>query len=193
MTDAVLLNSGGIDSRVAAAIMAGEDYGWHLHSLHIPFNPYNREACKGAAGRTAAMYCKSHEIASEPDNWITQFKGFKGCPHTGVYVHLLGAMYAVHRGFKWVVSGYRSDVMAFDWTGDLTNLLSASKVHQGPVFSMPLKLYKGTADGLEVAKEIGVDVSDTHSCWTDPPCGTCHKCEARNGTTATVGGTGVHS
>ena len=191
MPDAVLLNSGGIDSRVCAAIMQDKD--WKLHSLHLPFNPHNKGAARKAARRTAELYCVGHYEAREPDNWVTMFKGFQGLPHTGIYVHLMGAIYAVSKGFEWVVSGYRKDVMAFDWTSDLTNLLSASKVHEPATFSMPLKEESAGDAGLRIAKELGVDISDTHSCWTDPPCGTCHKCSARDGSTGSLGGAGVHS
>jgi 7-cyano-7-deazaguanine synthase in queuosine biosynthesis len=193
VTEAVLLNSGGIDSRVAAHIMTSEDYGWHLHSLHIPFNPHNKGACRKAAQKTARQYCVEHYEAREPDNWITQFKGFWGLPHTGIYVHLMGAIYAVSKDIQWVVSGYRKDVMAFDWTRTLTELLSASKVHRPAAIVMPLKESVAADAGIRMAKDLDVDISDTHSCWTDPPCGTCHKCKARSGATATVGGAGVHS
>ena len=177
-TEAVLLNSGGIDSRVAGWMM--HRMGWELHSLHIPFNPFNRQACRNAALVTATLYCKTHVVAAEPDDWMRPYWGArKGWPHTGVYVHLMGAIYAEYRGIGHVVSGLRRDVMAEDWRPHMISLLAASRVSDSAVLVMPLLEEIAPDAGIRRAEELGVDVSDTHSCWIDPPCGECAKCEAR--------------
>jgi len=194
MTEAVLLNSGGIDSRVAAAIMTGEDYGWQLHSLHIPFNPHNRKACKGAAKRTAEMYCVDHEVSRRPDDWMMHMheRGFKHLPHTGIYTHLLAAIYAHSHEIPYVVSGIRKDVMQEDWRGKFIDLLSMSKLTKPAVIVMPLLEETAADAGVRLAMELDVDISDTHSCWTDPACGTCHKCSTRDGSTSNLGRAWVH-
>lgn len=179
MTDIVLLNSGGIDSRVTAAMLA--DIGWTIHSLLIDWNPNASAALQRAAAETADRYCASHTVLPWGLDWRTEFPklGKLAIPYTALTATVLGAQYAHLKGVDWVATGARSD-MAPDreWVDLLQDILDLNvptgpKVLLTPVFDM---------DDFEVrdkARELGVDLTTTVSCPEDPPCGTCKSCRRR--------------
>jgi 7-cyano-7-deazaguanine synthase in queuosine biosynthesis len=127
------------------------------------------------------MLCETHEVANKPDNWMCwNDMGFEHWPHTGCYVITMAATYAHYIGAEYVVSGLRSDNVPDRWRQQAQDFLTGSKITPAPVLVFPL-FDKSAADaGIKKAEELGIDITDTHSCWIDPPCGECHKCEARN-------------
>jgi 7-cyano-7-deazaguanine synthase in queuosine biosynthesis len=178
MAEAVLLNSGGIDSRVVAHMM--HEKGWELHSLHVPWNAHNRDASIEAAQRTADRYCKGHLVANQPNDWVLGKDGTPvGLTHTEGYMHILAATYAHHLGAEYVVSGLHQDAVTGDWRRAFLDLLGAAKMRKPPVFVFPLYDSEDWDAGARRAKELGLDVSDTVSCWQYPPCGECQKCHIR--------------
>jgi len=177
MPKCVLLDSGGIDSRILAAYLSPRN--WDIHALHIPFNPHTRGASLKAAQKTADLYCSGITVMSGPPDWITTLnRDWHGLPFTGLYVHLVGAMFAVSRGIEYVASGLKKEVMAGDYIATLREMLSQSKMTTPPSFVVPFLEDPALAD-IGAALDSGIPLEDTHSCWTDPACGSCSKCRAR--------------
>lgn len=182
---AIILNSGGPDSRVTAAI--AKKMGYKLHSLYIDFNKHNGKGAKPAAARTAKLYCVSHTIAPWDIDWYFPFPDNKyfGYPHTNTFVHLIGSQFAlkkeaeIGKKVEWVFTGSRVDACAPDALTKLHDLLKTVTPHQTATFVSPLWNTKGFDDIVNKAKELGVDLKDTWSCNKYPKCGTCMKCTAR--------------
>lgn len=176
----VLLNSGGIDSRVSAALLA--ESGMEVHSLTVDWNPYAREAILPAAQATADTYCASHTVLDFPVDWMrwSDLLKKKRMPYT-VYVVLgLGAQYAVTLDATWIATGNRKGTSKdpLEWLEIMHRAINQSRVSPemtilSPVFHLP------DEDVDALAKSMSVDLTTTYSCSVYPACGDCVSCARR--------------
>lgn len=179
---AVLLNSGGIDSRVAGAILRSQ--GWHLDSLFIDWNPAV-PSVESAAAETAEMYCDSHHVHRFGDDWRIPLPALNttAIPYTAVASHTLGSMYAATLGVTYVASGVRAEVASSrEWLHVLRRLYRFNRVSPIPIFVTPV--YEAS-DGevFATADRLGVPLASTVSCMVaEPSCGTCNSCQRRKET-----------
>lgn len=172
--EAVLLNSGGIDSRVVAAMFTHRE--WKLHSLHILFNPENREPTLKAARRTAELYCVSHKEIDTQLNWV---KKHIALPYTGMFIYMYGAIYASYLDVEFVFTGLRSDSIELDWLPNMQETIRHSRINKAVVFEAPLLGTSRISESIVKVKELSVPIDDAYSCTYYPPCRTCMKCKER--------------
>ena len=172
--EAVLLNSGGIGSRVAAAL--AQRRGYRLHSLYI--------ACEGdvvnrtwpAADRTASMYCIDHYNLRWPSGAAGSLQPV---PFKQLLVHILGAQYAAGLGAGVVVSGQRLEAVPVDFPDMLREMLHSDGYGDGLDFNLPLWETGSLKQVVYQARQQGVNLNDTYSCSQVPHCGACAKCQQR--------------
>lgn len=180
MPRAVLLNSGGIDSRVSAAMLRASG-DWEVHSLFIDWNPTVRDAAGLAARITADTYCDHHEVFAWPVDWMTWYPNLR--KSTTPYAHLgtfaLAAPFAQHVGADYIVSGVRREVsMDPAWFDAMKVVLNGNAFAGGKVFLVPV--YEMTNEEVTAkAAELGVDLATTYSCTAWPACGECASCRRR--------------
>ena len=181
---AILLNSGGIDSRVAAAIAHKSQ--WNLVSLYIDCNPYSRSRSLPAAERTAELYCSEHVVMPFPMDLI--LLGDKrpnpslpgGTAYSSLFCAILASSYAKWRGdVNCIVSGTKNDAWVPEWKDRLAELMAGYKLHKPPMFFAPVAEMLQVKDVYLKAQELGVPLEDTSSCGAAEPCGICKKCVQR--------------
>lgn len=185
----VLLNSGGIDSRISAAILRSS--GQQVHSLHVAWNRRVAAGSAAAAAATAAAYCVDHTVVPWGVDWTKYLDRLQswGQPFTNLLAISMGASFAGYLGVTGVASGIHatnssSIAAANRWRDammvllDPTSHLTGGQIGQLrlllPVFDM--------SDEAEakVSAQSGVDLSTTWSCpVSDPACGTCYACKRR--------------
>jgi 7-cyano-7-deazaguanine synthase in queuosine biosynthesis len=177
---AVLLNSGGMDSRLVAHKYHG--MGWELHSLHLPLTETNRAASREAAEATAQLYCVSHYVTRTPDEWLCRDlspgHNVTGYPHTVFYSHMVAAQYAAFLGTIYVVTGIQLDAFTDGVLESYTNAMKHSRLTPAPVYIAPY-IGGGRDKDLEEYLANGGSMSDTQSCHFSPICGHCYKCTLR--------------
>lgn len=175
---AVIMNSGGIDSRVLAKL--AKDAGYTLHSLFIDANREIRDIAHRAAQITADLYCADHEIFQYPLDWTCTKtpSGLFGIPFLAMAAHTHGAQYAVYKGFPTVFVGARSQGRQRSYLDALTTCLSSALMTRPVQILAPL-FDQRFEDVYKLATENGVDISDTYSCTHYPPCGACRACSKR--------------
>lgn len=179
MPEAVLANSGGIDSRVAAAILRAD--GWRLHSVYHDWTQVG--PVQGLAARaTADAYCDSHEVVRWPNpEWVIWDENLrKWClPHSTFHSAMLASMRAVSLGVQWVVTGARRESAEDSFRVHFQELLNASKFYPGKVLLLPL-WDMAAQEVTFIGRAAGVDLDSTWSCPNaDPHCGKCASCERR--------------
>lgn len=177
MTRAILLNSGGIDSRIAAAQFAG--FGWELHSLYI-VDPRNDDASMAAAEETALLYCASHRIDpyygpicagnSEEDRLLPWFT---------LYAIVRGAQWAADMGIEHVLSGHKRDIQNDAFKDAIQTVLTTSTRTKSVVVHFPLWELTDWNDLMIRARGVGANLQGTYSCRTYPECGKCTRCVER--------------
>lgn len=173
--EAVLLNSGGIDSRVVAKLAT--DRGIILHSLFVDSNPAISEVSKASVEETAKM-CIDHEVFLWPVDWrITKPLGHFSMPFSGFSAQLIGAQYASYRGLKLVLVGDRKGERRLQNMQSLSDMFAHSFT-QPVSFCAPL-WETDFMTTIQKAKEKGVDITNTYSCVANPPCGKCLSCVNR--------------
>lgn len=174
---AVILNSGGIDSRVTAAL--AKEAGYILHSIFIESNPEIKEVSQKAAAETAALYCEDHYVFDFPVDWrVKKLNGNFTVPFSAMLLHVLGAQYTVFMGYNYLFFGARREGRRMDYFSKLENLMdSAFNTRDikllGPVYNMEL------AGVIKEAKRLNVKLETTHSCGNSRPCGVCPVCVNR--------------
>lgn len=175
---AVLLNSGGVDSRVAAAI--ANKAGYELHSIYIDCNPLNRDRALPAAQRTADLFCVSHEVLPFPSLTITYFPDLPGgLPYSSIVMFSVATAYCKFHKLDAVISGTRTDMWTGDWLERFKDLLACHKKHTAPLFFTPIFALATMDEVVAKAKELDVPLEDTTSCGRAVvPCG-CFKCQSR--------------
>lgn len=177
---AVLLNSGGIDSRVTAKL--ARDQGYVLHSLHIAANKQIAPASLPAAAKTAELYCADHFVFEYPVDWgklkFKQGHKFSGVGYNALMVATIGAQYAFFKGFELIVSGTKRERRSADFHTRFEAIVNES-LHTTPVkFVSPIyeMMFK---DVIKLARENKVPLEDTYSCTFYPQCGACPTCVQR--------------
>lgn len=178
MADVVLLNSGGIDSRVAAAMLRAS--GASVHSLFIDWNPASSFEAGRAARGTADAYCAGHEVFRWPVDWRTWYPSLRKAttPYAFLGTLALGVQYAHHMGANFIASGVRREVHDADVLGIVADLLSANRFGTEKAFLAPV-VNMSEADVTAKARELGVDLDSTWSCPEAPQCGQCSSCQRR--------------
>jgi 7-cyano-7-deazaguanine synthase in queuosine biosynthesis len=179
MTKAVLLNSGGIDSRVLAAMLDVND--WEVHSLFIDWNVRLRPKGGEAAKETADLYCASHTVLPYGADWAAWNEVVQ--KHTTNYATMtstmLGLQYAACIDADWVFNGSRKEVSDDpDFVGKFNELVNSNTLQGNRVLSFPLWDMTGS-DVSEKAASLGVDLTTTYSCSVYPPDMTCKSCRRR--------------
>lgn len=180
MTRAVLLNSGGIDSRVLAAMLVEND--WEVHSLFIDWNVRLRPKGDQASQETADLYCATHTVLPYGADW--------GCPakrqggkittqYATMTSTMLGLQYAAYIDAAWVFNGSRKEVSDDpDFVSHFNELVNSNTLQDNRVLSFPL--WEMTNNEVtERAKSLGVELATTWSCSVYPADGTCTSCRRR--------------
>lgn len=171
----VLLNSGGVDSRVCAQRL--RDSGMEVHSLFIDWNVRARPRSPFAALRTAEMFCSSHEVLPYGADWAcwNEVQQKTTTQQASLTSTMLGVQYAIFRGIEYVANGTRSDVYpSRSWIDRLQETLSENRLQ--PVTTLLFPVYDmavGEVDALVVEPET------TWSCSVAPACGGCNGCRRR--------------
>lgn len=172
----VLLNSGGIDSRVAAAVLRAE--GHELLSFHVNWGRPAR--WDRSAEITAEAYCVDHYVFTFPRDW-TIWKADKWSPpHTGSTLAALAAGYALLMGTTHVASGTKADAAKHPDSrlrhlvdGINSDRRSDPIRYHAPLFDMTL------GEEIDLALRLGVDLATTWSCPEPEACGRCSGCQRR--------------
>lgn len=173
------MNSGGIDSRITAAMLHAQ--GWTIHSIYNDWTQLEGQA--KAAEKTADLYCVQHEVFHWPmPDWIEPYNEQlkKRClPHTTFHTAMLGAIRAVTLGIYWIASGARIESATDDFKNTFQTLLNASKFYPDKLLILPLWDLK-EIEITQLAAEYNVDLNSTWSCPnSDPHCGKCESCNRR--------------
>lgn len=175
--DAVLLNSGGIDSRVTAKLL--KDEGYTLHSLFIDFNKQISNKSNKSAKETADLYCVDHFVFKYPVDWAMQkSETHYGTPFVAMAVHAIACQYAAFKGYQYVVAGTRSEGRGKVYLDNLRLMINKALQTKPVTFVAPL-YFKEFDEVITLAKEHKVDLKDTHSCGSHPSCGKCGPCMKR--------------
>jgi len=180
MVKCVLLNSGGIDSRVCAAILK-DGACWETHSLFIDWNVRARPMANDCAKATANLYCDSHVEFSYPVDWacLNEAQGKWTTQYATMTSTMLGLQYARKIGASYVINGTRMELTGEpEWPVRLNGVISANRIQGDRIVSFPI--YDLTNDEVtEKAKSLGVDIATTWSCSQYPACGACSSCRRR--------------
>lgn len=164
--EAVLLNGGGIDSRVVAKMM--QDKGYVLHSLFVNANKIREIPCKAAAKKTAELYCVDHFVFDYPVDWYYQKekKYGRGIALTGWMFFLLGGQYAKFKGCNVVISGLKKEAKnkaSEIYIDKLSDLMTT------PISVLLPICDKTFEEIVKIAKEKKIPLEDTYSCEFYPP------------------------
>ena len=180
MADVVLLNSGGIDSRVSAAMLVAS--GMTVHSLFLDWAPGGRRRFRAAAHRTALLYAATHVEFRYPVNWMTHSErlGRVRMPFAVFAAVALGAQYAASLGAGWVATGRRFQSLEVPdgSTDQMQEVLNQSRVSDKLVLLNPVFAMDDDAVDAK-ARELGVDLTGSASCLEPTPCGACPDCRRR--------------
>lgn len=175
--DAILLNSGGIDSRVVACL--AQNAGYRLHSFFVDSNEKIRDVARPAAQKTADLYCSDHFVFPYPVDWCIERGGGKfGTTYPLLMSHTLGAQYALFNGIGVIFSGQKSEGTPDDFITPMNWQLSHALQHKKVVAYAPL-YNRAFAEVVELAKQFSVPLEDTYSCGKVPACGKCFTCKKR--------------
>lgn len=175
--DAIILNSGGIDSRVLAKL--ARDAGYKLHSLFINANKEITDIASKASAKTAELYCVDHFVFDFPVDWTCQKTPQNyGIPFLAMLAHTLGAQYATFKGYDTVFVGARSQGRNQKYLDSLNYCLERAIMTKSVTMLAPL--FDTTFNGVQaLAKELQVPLEDTYSCNHFPADGTCPVCLQR--------------
>lgn len=180
--DAILLNSGGIDSRVCAAMLV--EQGWTVHSLLIDWNVRGRPAIPEAAKRTADLYCASHEVMTPDRDWACpnpRQNGKLTSQYATLTTTMLGLQYAAFIGdhVEYVVNGSRAEGAGLeDYPGKVREIVAANRIQTPRVVLYPL-WEMSCGQVADEGRLRGVELETTYSCSVFPACGTCTSCIRR--------------
>lgn len=170
----LLLNSGGLDSCVAAYLNKG------CVSLFIDLGEPNTEYARKAAQRTAELYCSEHyEVKLDGINQVNT-NGYTHIPMRGKIIWVLGVAKAWELKIPTVISGMKSDSNTDDAIEKFNAMVDTLTFPRPDI----LPEVENVLFGYTTIKEVlalapGVDVSHTISCNKNPACGECYKCKER--------------
>lgn len=176
----VLLNSGGLDSRVSAAMLDAS--GMTVHSLFLDWAPGGRDRFRRAAQRTADLYAVSHLEFPYPVDWMlfSERLGRVRMPFAVFAAVAIGAQYAASKGIVWVATGRRKHSVEVPEgsTDQMQEVLNQSRVSEKLVLLNPV--FDLDDDGVDAkARELGVDLTGSASCMEPTPCSACPDCRRR--------------
>lgn len=180
MTRAVLLNSGGVDSRVCAAMIA--QHGWEVYSLFINWNPRLRPMGHEASWDTAKMFDFPHQVQSYSTDWScpTPTQNNKVTTQYATMTStMIGLQYAAYLKADYVINGSRSEVHPDpEFRQKFMDLINSNRLQSERILLFPV--YDLTNEEInEKAKSLGVDLKTTWSCSVYPACNNCGGCERR--------------
>jgi len=170
----LLLNSGGIDSCVAAYLNNG------CVSLFIDFGEPNTKYARKAALRTAELYCSKHYEVKLKGIHQVETNSYTHIPMRGKLIWIIGVAKAWELGLAEVISGMKSDSNrddAIDKFNAMTDTLIFPRPKVIPQIKNVLFRYKTIKDVLSVAPNV--DITHTISCNKNPVCRKCYKCRER--------------
>jgi 7-cyano-7-deazaguanine synthase in queuosine biosynthesis len=200
MSKIVLLNSGGLDSAMIAKYLQSQEH--EVHSLFIDSKQINREATMLAAQETADRYCNSHKILEFDlgmhsniydrtesiamyDNLTEEERRQRSdrvgaCPALGLLFTSMGTAYAISIMADVTIGGFKGNFNT-NMTQRFNDLVNSNTVvfYKGYLKAPLTEL----TDYTSVSDFLGVDFSDlsyTHSCLYNEPCGVCTKCLERS-------------
>lgn len=184
--DSILLNSGGPDCRVIAAL--AREAGVHPLSVYYDLNPHNAAKCVYAAERTAKMFGLEHITLSAPEwkrnSWTTFPSGFFGYPGYTLELVTSAMTYCLANGARVIWAGFRDGVgNNNEWLttlGQLVMTAGPANDHDNPVMlHLPLLGFGNSyINTIQLATKYNIDLSDTWSC-NRYPCLGCIKCKQR--------------
>lgn len=177
----LLLNSGGLDSAMIAKYLHGQ--GVEVWSLYVDTGAENRIQAMIAAQETADRYCANHFVATvdlgQSSSQVRADGFLYSIPASSLILSGVAVSYAmlngileIHLGSKQNTSSERLDLM--NQMIDGTNMN-----YPRPHLNMLLRDSLSYAQNTDI---LGVDYSDlsyTHSCAHDAPCGACFRCTPR--------------
>jgi len=180
VSEVVLLNSGGIDSRVSAAILA--NIGWDIHSLFLDWNPASLPGMSLASAETASLYCVDHtvfEYTLDLTVWLPTLRK-KAMPFTSMTSTVIGAQFAYSKGISYVANGSRRECNRDpEWVRKLSEVINGNSFIEDGI-NLIFPVLDMTNDEVTArGRELGVDLESTWSCPNDPPCGQCESCVRR--------------
>jgi len=180
MTEVVLLNSGGIDSRVVAAMLKASEAT--VHSLTLDWNPGARHRVLPAALATAGMYADSHFVFEYPVDWMLWSSVIRRVrmPFAAFAAVAIGSQYAAQRDVSWVATGrrYQSVEVPAGSTDQMQEVLNQSRLSSKLVLLSPVFDLDDAGVNAK-ALELGVDLTSTESCLEPERCATCASCKRR--------------
>lgn len=178
--DAVLLNSGGIDSRVSAAIAHSQ--GYTLHSLLLDFNQPNRNRAQLAAQTTGSLYCADHRVVKYDCDFgvFSPATGNFALPMHGLFLLLVGVQYAISKSIGAVVSGFDGRTYTSELINQLHDFMAQNTFRSIEIaFLTPFKDQKEDTLLKEYVTQLQIPLDDTVSCGSLAPCGVCQACQRR--------------
>jgi 7-cyano-7-deazaguanine synthase in queuosine biosynthesis len=180
MSEIVLLNSGGIDSRVSAAMLF--DIGWDVHSLFLDWNPASLPGMANAALATADSYCASHTVFKYPADftvWLPPLRK-RTMSFASLATTIIGIQFAYSEKISYVANGSRRECNRDrEWVQKLSDIVNGNAfIEDGINLIFPV-LNMNNDEVTARGRELGVDLESTWSCPNDPPCGQCESCVRR--------------
>jgi len=171
--EAVLLNSGGIDTLASIVAMKEADSELVLHSLTVWIGQKNFGPAHRAAQEIAGKHCVTTDLMLLGDFAFKENGAFK-IPYRMVLFHMAAAIKARHYGVEYIISGI-DDGFSENFGRKVTDMLTEeSRAPYAPVVICPVrKLSRG--ERIFLAKKDPL-FPITVSCEEAEPCCVCQKC-----------------
>lgn len=180
---AVLMNSGGVDSRLTAAFLHAQ--GWELVSLHLNFGLPNAARAAVAAARTAALFCSGEHVITFGGESLVAEHGPLGDPPAVFAVAPIalsvGASYARAHDLEYVALGLKAE-QGPEFASAAHQMLARGVSRKELVLLHPFSGCLSYQCELELLVELtgsALELGDAVSCACERPCGVCVKCKQR--------------
>lgn len=182
MAKVLLLNSGGVDSRLVAAWLKTQ--GHEIVGLYLDIGHGNVNRAKLAAQRTADLVgAEHHEWSLRPvfELMVPNPKEFFSIPFMTAWLFLTGAVAARALGCDYFASGVKAGLGTEAVWSKTQELINLSRVADPVVLLHPLSDCSTYSEAIALVGDAAKDVplNDTVSCNLAAPCTWCLKCEER--------------